>query len=120
MIRKLVWPAAMTLAMLLVLLALGTWQVHRLAWKEDLLSQIAHAEAAPPVPLKGVPPPFEKVEASGRLQHDKSALYGADAFSGVVNLVGRPRDEPNRSRMAEGSCGPPFTGIMRVSCIISR
>jgi surfeit locus 1 family protein len=82
-IRKVLWPAVMTLTMLLVLLALGTWQVHRLAWKEDLLAHIAHAEAAPPVPLKGVPSPFEKVKATGRLAHDKSALYGAEV-----------RDEP--------------------------
>ena len=45
------WPGLMTVVMLAVLLGLGTWQVHRLHWKEAILAQIARAEAAPPVPL---------------------------------------------------------------------
>lgn len=34
-----------------VLVFLGTWQVQRLAWKQDLLARIEAAQAAPPVPL---------------------------------------------------------------------
>lgn len=42
------FPAALTAAMLTVLLALGFWQVERLAWKEDLLARIeARRNAAP-------------------------------------------------------------------------
>jgi surfeit locus 1 family protein len=76
-IRKLVWPLAMTLVMELILIALGTWQLRRLAWKEGILAQIARAEAAPPIPLHGTPSPFEKVAVTGRLLPGKSALYGA-------------------------------------------
>ena len=57
MIRRLLWPALMTLVMLATLLALGTWQVERLHWKQDLLSQIARAEAAPAAPLSEHPDP---------------------------------------------------------------
>ena len=32
--RRLLWPGLMTVVMLAVLLGLGTWQVHRLHWKE--------------------------------------------------------------------------------------
>ncbi len=32
-----------------VLIALGTWQVHRLQWKEELLSDIAERRAMPPI-----------------------------------------------------------------------
>ncbi len=87
-IRRLLWPALMSFAMVVVLLGLGTWQVHRLAWKEAILAQIAAAEAAPPVPLPATagasanapltPGPFTKIAVTGRLLHDKSALYGAD------------------------------------------
>ena len=83
MIRKLLWPAVMTAAMLVVLLGLGTWQVRRLAWKQAILAQIAHAEAAAPVPLPAtpgtpIPPPFTKVAVTGTLMHDRSALYAAE------------------------------------------
>jgi surfeit locus 1 family protein len=73
----------MSFAMVVVLLGLGTWQVHRLAWKQAILAQIAQAEAAPPLPLSAppaalTPAPFTKIAVAGRLLHDKSALYGAD------------------------------------------
>lgn len=77
-IRRLIGPTLMTLLMFLVLIGLGTWQVHRLAWKEAILAQIAHAEAGPPVPLPPSPDPFLKVAITGRLLHDKQALFGAD------------------------------------------
>jgi len=80
-LRRLLWPALMSFAMVLVLLGLGTWQVHRLAWKRAILAQIAQAEAAPPLPATDasvMPAPFTKVAVTGRLLHDKAALYGAD------------------------------------------
>ena len=52
----------MTAAMLAVLLGLGTWQVERLHWKQDVLSQIARAEAAPAVPLPDAPEPLHQGE----------------------------------------------------------
>ncbi len=41
----------LTVLALGVLVFLGTWQVQRLAWKQDLLARIEAAQAAPPVPL---------------------------------------------------------------------
>jgi len=64
--------------MLAVLLTLGSWQVVRLHWKQDLLSQIARAEIAPAVPLPKNPDPFTKVQVSGHLREDLSATYGAE------------------------------------------
>jgi surfeit locus 1 family protein len=68
----------MTICMELILLGLGTWQMHRLAWKQAILAQIAQAEAAPPIPLPADPSPYAKVAVTGRLMHDRAALYGAD------------------------------------------
>jgi surfeit locus 1 family protein len=67
----------MTLVMLVVLVSLGTWQVHRLAWKEAILARIAEAEAAPPIPLPAHPSPYTKVSVSGTFVPNLSALYGA-------------------------------------------
>ena len=77
-LRRVLWPGVMAAAMLAMLLGLGTWQVQRLHWKRGLLAQIAHAEAAPPVPMPAEPEPFAKVEVTGRLRDDLSASYGAE------------------------------------------
>lgn len=48
------FPLGLTLAASLafaILIGLGVWQVHRLAWKEDLLARVAALRAAPPRPL---------------------------------------------------------------------
>ena len=77
-LRRLLGPGAMAAAMLAVLLGLGTWQVERLHWKQDVLSQIARAEAAPAVPLPTEPELYTKVQVTGRLRDDLSASYGAE------------------------------------------
>jgi surfeit locus 1 family protein len=77
-LRRLVWPGLMALAMFAVLVALGTWQLHRLAWKEGILARIAAAERAPAVALPAQPSPFEKVRVSGRLRNDLTAWFGAE------------------------------------------
>ena len=65
--RRLLWPGLMTLAMLAVLIGLGTWQLRRLAWKNAFLARIAAAEQAPAVALPAQPSPFQKVRVSGHL-----------------------------------------------------
>lgn len=48
------FPRWMTLGFavcLLILLSLGTWQLSRLVWKQQLIARQAASEAAPPVPL---------------------------------------------------------------------
>jgi len=86
-LRPLLGPAVMATAMLAVLLGLGTWQVERLHWKDDLLAQIARAEAAPAVPLPAEPEPFAKVQVTGQLRDDLSASYGADVRDTPVGTV---------------------------------
>jgi surfeit locus 1 family protein len=76
--RRLIGPGLMTIAMLAVLIGLGTWQVQRLQWKRAILASIAQAEASPPIPLTNAPEPYTKVVATGTLRDDLSALYGAE------------------------------------------
>jgi len=75
-LRRLLGPLLLTLGMLAILVGLGVWQLHRLTWKEGLLTEIARAEAAPPVPLPAHPRPFTKVSVHGRLQSEVTAWYG--------------------------------------------
>lgn len=51
------FPIGLTIAVTIafaILIALGTWQVQRLAWKQDLLARIAALQAAPAQPLGSV------------------------------------------------------------------
>src|SRR4051794_32948824 len=77
-LRRLMWPAALTVTMLGLLIAVGTWQVQRLAWKREMLRQIDLAEASPAAPLGADPQPFQKVRIEGRFRSDLAALYGAE------------------------------------------
>ena len=98
-LRALIVPGAVALAMLAILVGLGTWQVHRLAWKEAILAEIARAEAAPPVPMPARPSEFVKVRATGRLRTDLSVLYGAEVHGDrlgaqLVTPLERPGHRP--------------------------
>ena len=50
-LRSLIWPALVALAGIAVLISLGIWQLHRLAWKEALIARIEARAKAPPAPL---------------------------------------------------------------------
>jgi surfeit locus 1 family protein len=76
--RRILPAVLAAIPVLAVLLALGTWQVRRLAWKTDLLAQLAAAEAGPPIPLTANPNAFTKVEATGRFLYDREATLGAE------------------------------------------
>ena len=80
MTQRLLVPGLSTLAMLAVLLFLGTWQMSRLAWKQDMLAAIVAAEQRPPVPLSATPPILSRVRAEGQFA-SVSALYGAEVRS---------------------------------------
>ncbi len=82
--RRLLGPGLMSLAMFAILIGLGVWQLHRLAWKQALLTEIEAAAVQPPVPLAGSaePGPFQRVIATGRLRTDLAARYGAEVREG--------------------------------------
>lgn len=73
----LVLPTLLTLATLPILLGLGTWQLQRKAWKEDLISKIEARRTAPPtsyadaLKLAANPDDVEylRVRVSGQFEH---------------------------------------------------
>jgi surfeit locus 1 family protein len=68
-----------------ILLALGTWQVERLSWKEALLTRITSQLAQPPVPLAdveaaqaaGEPIEYRPVTLNGTFLHDRERHFFA-------------------------------------------
>jgi surfeit locus 1 family protein len=87
--------------MLVILLGLGTWQLHRRVWKTELLATIAARTDAEAVALPAaIDDPaawsFRRVRASGRFANDKALwLYGRtyDGKAGVHLIVPLLRDD---------------------------
>ncbi len=82
-LRQLLWPTLFTLAAGAVLIWLGVWQLHRLAWKEGLLAEIAaRADAAPsdapPVAdwaaLKPLDYDYRHIKLTGRYLYQDTVL----------------------------------------------
>ena len=118
-LRPLLVPGVVTAVMFATLVGLGLWQLHRLAWKEGVLADIARAEQSPPVPLTGHPLPFAKVSAAGHMRGDVHALYGADVRdepggsvmgAQLIEPLERPGQDPvlvERGWIADGAPLPP-------------
>lgn len=82
------WPTVCALAIVLVCLGLGFWQVQRLHWKEGLIAARAAAVAAPPTPLPDTAVAaqqmeFRHVTADGVFLNDKEILLGATSDEGA-------------------------------------
>ncbi len=94
------WPSLIALVMMAILLGLGTWQLQRKVWKENLLATIAARMDAPPVDLPstlGDPQDwsFRRVHLTGHFADDKAIrLYGRtyEGKAGVHLLVPLIRD----------------------------
>ena len=83
------WPTAATLLALVTLLALGTWQLERLAWKRDLIAtreaQLATPAALLPATAKDWRAwDFRPVIVQGEFRHDLEQLFGVAAIDGRV------------------------------------
>jgi surfeit locus 1 family protein len=85
--RPLFWPTFFTAPAVLLLLALGFWQVERLFWKQDLIAQRQAAVAAAPVAAprsreeaRGME--FRHVTDEGAFLNDKEIFIGATSEAG--------------------------------------
>jgi surfeit locus 1 family protein len=87
--RPTLWATVFTIAALAVLIALGTWQVQRLFWKEEQidLRQERATSAAEPLP-QSFPDPagmeFTRVRLEGRFLHGEEFYVGARTDNGRV------------------------------------
>jgi surfeit locus 1 family protein len=94
------WPTAIAVIGVAILISLGTWQLHRKAWKEELLATIAARTDAAPVPLPAeIDDPgrwsFRRVRVEGRLDNAHALwLYGRtrDGKAGIHLLVPLERE----------------------------
>lgn len=87
--RPSLWATLITVPAVLVMLALGTWQVERLHWKEDLIRKVEQRLHAAPVPLPAtIPDPaaweFRPVTVAGRFLNDKEMRLIARPHQGQV------------------------------------
>jgi surfeit locus 1 family protein len=138
--RPMLWPTLLTVLALPILIGLGTWQVERLQWKEELLAKIEARIGAAPVPL---PAPenwpgydahaaeYTRVELEGRFLPEEFHYFtqganGAPGYAvisplevadGAVVLVDRGfvpvtlKDPASRGGVPEGE--QRFTGVLR-------
>jgi surfeit locus 1 family protein len=102
-------PAVLAFA---VLVALGTWQIHRKAWKEDLIATLTERLAAPPAAL---PAPSRwprldresdecrRVRFSATFDHSKEALVYAAASAFRPDVTGRGYWIFTPARLADGA-----------------
>ncbi|WP_416464940.1 SURF1 family protein [Sphingomonas sp. VDB2] len=95
------FPVGLTLAALNLfvgLIALGVWQVERLAWKRDLIARVdARIHAAPvPAPASATQADeYRRVTATGAFLHDKAALVQAATVRGAGYWVLTPLRQAN-------------------------
>ncbi len=88
MAAKRVWLAGLCLFLTVVFLGLGVWQVQRLQWKLDLISQVETRASAAPVPTPApddaaqVGQAYQAVRAEGVFDH------GAETLVQAVTAIG--------------------------------
>jgi surfeit locus 1 family protein len=87
---RLLWPTLAALAGFAVLFGLGTWQIERKRWKDELIASISARVHADPVPLTSVTAraagkddlEYTHVSVSGRFLHDRELYLYAPTTAG--------------------------------------
>jgi surfeit locus 1 family protein len=134
---RLFWAAGISLACA-VFLALGTWQLFRMQWKQELIARVNQRAHAAPV---AVPSPAEwpsltadnaeyrHVQVSGTLLLDRSTLVQASTqlgpgfwvmtplqtSSGEIILVNRGYIADRKADTGSGTAPATVTGLLRMS-----
>jgi surfeit locus 1 family protein len=85
--RPRLWPTLITVPAVLVLLALGTWQVQRLFWKEALIAERQAGFTGPVTPWNDAADHlgqlyWHRVSASGRFLNDRELVLAARSMNG--------------------------------------
>ncbi len=99
--RPSLWPTVMTLVCLPILVALGTWQLERMSWKQDLIDRIEERMSAAPTPLPArIDDPqaweYRRVSLTGTFRHDQEMPVTPRTYQGKLgyHLV-TPLDRPD-------------------------
>ncbi|MDO5705070.1 MAG: SURF1 family protein [Paracoccus sp. (in: a-proteobacteria)] len=98
--RRYIFPVLVGIIGCAILIALGVWQLQRMAWKEGMLDDIRAQIVAPPVPLPDAPDPSMKympVTVAGTttgqeidvLSHTREAGAGYQVVSAFATDDGR-------------------------------
>jgi surfeit locus 1 family protein len=94
MTRRMIAPLVFGLAGVAVLVALGVWQVQRLAWKTAIIERVEARLAAEPVALPAAPDPeadrYRRVRAGGTLGAGELHVYTSVPPHGVGYRVIAP------------------------------
>ena len=85
--RPFLWLTIVTMPTLLVLISLGSWQLQRLQWKNDLISSFetrsrADAIAVPVANAELADLEFSSLALDGVFQHDKETLLTGRTYEG--------------------------------------
>jgi surfeit locus 1 family protein len=92
--RRFLFPAIFGVFGVVVLVWLGVWQVHRLAWKTDILARIDARLAAAPVPVPAEPSQetddYLRVRATGTIAPGELDVYTSVPDRGVGYRVIAP------------------------------
>ena len=85
--RPTLWPTLFTVPALVLLLGLGSWQVERLHWKENLIAMRASRSSGPPIALPAdtaLPASYEfsKTDVRGHFRNDKEMYLAARSLNG--------------------------------------
>jgi len=83
------WATVFAVPLFLALLGLGTWQVYRLQWKEELLAQIHERTSGEALPLpQTIDNPedwnYRKAMVTGTFEHDKEIHLLANRGAGSI------------------------------------
>jgi len=88
--RPRLWTSLAALAMFLVLIGLGTWQVVRLEWKQGLIAERQARWEAPAIAFPADPSDpallHRRVEARGRYLHDRELYLPGRSYKGSTGM----------------------------------
>lgn len=127
MLRRILFPILLGVAGCGVLISLGTWQVQRLAWKEDILATINGRLAADPAPLQANPvearDEYTRVTLSGMPTGDELHVLTSGTQAGTgYRVISRFVTEDGRAILLDQGLLPleakdaaPSTAPMQVT-----
>ena len=82
-------PTLFAVPTFIILILLGSWQVQRMSWKQDIIAsfeqQMAKQPVIPPLDIKeSTDWRYTRVRATGRFLHDKEILLTGRTFEGTI------------------------------------